>query len=46
VTDSFDIMADDIGPLTNVTVRIDAANDLSDAWGLEKLDITCANSDW
>ena len=39
-------MADDVGPLTNITVRIDATEDISDAWGLDKIDIVCGNSDW
>ena len=37
-------MADDVGPLTSVTVRIEASDDISDAWGLDKLDIGCDNS--
>ena len=46
VTDTFDVMADDVGPLTNITVRIEATEDISDAWGLDKIDIVCGNSDW
>ena len=39
-------MADDVGPLTNVAVRIDASDDISDAWGLDKIDIECGSSSW
>lgn len=37
-------MADDVGPITNITLRIDAANDISDAWGLQEINVVCESS--
>jgi hypothetical protein len=39
-------MADDVGPVTKITVRIEASNDISDAWGLEKVDVDINNGSW
>ena len=40
-TETFEIMADDVGCLTSVTVRVEAGGDANDAWGLEKVEIAC-----
>lgn len=43
-TETFAVMADDVGPITNITLRIDAANDISDAWGLQEINVVCESS--
>lgn len=45
--ENFEVMADEVGPITNITVRVEAeAADLTDAWGLAEVNVTCGDSAW
>ena len=46
-TDEFNVAADDVGPISSVTVRIESVGeDLGDAWGLDKIEIEVPGNDW
>lgn len=46
-TDEFNVTADDVGPISSVTVRIEAAGEeLGDAWGLDKIEVEVPGNEW